>query len=111
MEKGNVIFEDSINYLKSIETELVEHFNELQNNYPDCFAEDHPMAQSIQALNQLIDKINPTNPDIDRTTPHCPFCHIPMHFTEPNTFGIDGDIKQHMTCHECNCIVYIHQFI
>lgn len=109
---GTVIYKDSINYLKSIETELIEHFNELQNNYPDCYAEDHPMAQSIEALSQFIDKVNPTNPDIDRTIPHCPFCHIPMQSFKPNEYGkSSNEIVQHFECNECHCLTQIHQFI
>ena len=109
MEKSNVIFEDGINYLQSIETELVEHFNELQNIRPDTYAEDHPMAQTIQALSQFINQINPTNSD-PNVNPHCPFCFKPMQFTESNRFNGD-EIKQHLACNDCDCIVYIHQFI
>lgn len=112
MQKANVIYEDTINYLRSIETELTEHFNQLQNNNPVDFAEDHPMAQSIQHLDQLINAINPTNPDISRTTPHCPFCFIAMDISTSYVNEVDGDqIIQKCHCKACDCNVQIVQFI
>lgn len=108
MKQGYPIFEDKINYLRSIETEMVEHFNELQNNWPDCYAEDHPMAQCIDALNQFIKKITPI--DEPNTIAHCPFCFNRMRFTEASKL-IDNEVKQHLTCDQCNLMVYIHQFI
>ena len=55
-------------------------------------------------------KINSNHSHKLNIIPHCPFCLIPMQFTEASQSDSES-IKQFCTCPNCDVMVYIHHLI